>query len=420
MSKTGKLGKWQGAGLLATTLLGTSVFILPQMTIAIAGQHAVWAWVLLTVFILPIALVFAKLSSLYPHASGPANFAELAFGKTLGTAIGLIFLLVVPIGAPAALIMTFQFVATLIDVSDTLGLLIQLSFLLVIYLLNIRGVSLSANVQLALTIVIALLVLVLCLVYYLSTVGLLELQIQQTPPNLVVAGITPIFSAIALAFWSFLGIEAMAHLSSEFNDPKKDFVPAIIMGTVIVGVIYIGCTFLIVQVDSHSTIKMVDVFNHLIGGYGHLVICSIGILGGIASVNVYTASCAKLIHSFSHQNVLPKVYQQQNKYGVAHTALINVVMVMATVLIVSHFFKLDLDLLVGLCNGVFVMIYLCSMLAAFKLLSQKYYLLSLISVLVCFVLALSLGWKMAYALVLLALLAPIIRYRHRKLRFAQA
>ena len=32
-----KIGRWQGAGLLTTTLLGTSVFILPQMTINTAG-----------------------------------------------------------------------------------------------------------------------------------------------------------------------------------------------------------------------------------------------------------------------------------------------------------------------------------------------------------------------------------------------
>jgi len=35
-----KIGRLQGAALLATTLLGTSVFILPQMTIDIASFDA--------------------------------------------------------------------------------------------------------------------------------------------------------------------------------------------------------------------------------------------------------------------------------------------------------------------------------------------------------------------------------------------
>jgi amino acid efflux transporter len=87
-----KIGRWHGAGLLATTLLGTSVFILPQMTVDIAGPWALWAWALLTLAILPVALIFAKLSSRYPHAAGPAFFVEKAFGVTYGRTIGMIFL----------------------------------------------------------------------------------------------------------------------------------------------------------------------------------------------------------------------------------------------------------------------------------------------------------------------------------------
>ncbi|WP_334313245.1 amino acid permease [Psychrosphaera algicola] len=218
MSHAGTLGVWQGAGLLATTLLGTSVFILPEMTIEIAGVNAIWSWTFLTLFILPIALVFAKLSGQFPHAGGPANFCELAFGKVVGRSIGLIFLLVVPLGAPAALIMTFQFVDTLLELSDISGLMVQYLFLLIIYLLNIRGVSLSATIQLGLTLTISALVGILCLAYFLSadTVNnITPALITDTKP------ISTMFSAAALAFWSFLGIEAMAHMSSEFKDPKK-------------------------------------------------------------------------------------------------------------------------------------------------------------------------------------------------------
>ena len=39
--------RWQGIGLIATTLLGTGVFILPQLTIVTAGDKAIWAWVIL-------------------------------------------------------------------------------------------------------------------------------------------------------------------------------------------------------------------------------------------------------------------------------------------------------------------------------------------------------------------------------------
>jgi len=113
----GTIGRWQGAGLMATTLLGTGVFIHPQIAIATAGSAALLAWLLLTLAIIPVTLVFGRLASVFPHAAGPAYFVEKAFGRTAGRTIGLIFLLVVPLGAPAAILMTFQFVNALIPIS---------------------------------------------------------------------------------------------------------------------------------------------------------------------------------------------------------------------------------------------------------------------------------------------------------------
>lgn len=66
---------------MATTLLGTGVFILPEMTIATAGSGALLAWILLTLAIIPVTLVFARLAGVFPHAAGPAYFVEKAFGR---------------------------------------------------------------------------------------------------------------------------------------------------------------------------------------------------------------------------------------------------------------------------------------------------------------------------------------------------
>ena len=74
----------QGVGLMATTLLGTGVFILPQLTVEIAGQGALVAWLALTLAILPLVRVFAELGRQFPHAAGPAYFVEQGFGGDLG------------------------------------------------------------------------------------------------------------------------------------------------------------------------------------------------------------------------------------------------------------------------------------------------------------------------------------------------
>ena len=163
MNSPHKLTLWQGAALLATTLLGTGVFILPQLTIAQAGPFASWAWLLLTVLTIPVTFVFAALARVLPHAAGPAHFVGEAFGTIAGRVTGLMFVLVVPLGASAAMMMTYSFVAPLL--SPWLGdlrysqLPVELLFLLVLWLLNRRGVQLSAKLQLGLTLLIVAVVL---------------------------------------------------------------------------------------------------------------------------------------------------------------------------------------------------------------------------------------------------------------------
>lgn len=390
---------------MATTLLGTGVFILPQMTIEIAGVGALLAWGLLTLAIIPIALVFARLGSQFSHAAGPAYFVEQAFGRVLGRAVGLSFLLIVPIGAPAAVLMTMQFVNALLPISGTWVLGCELAVLLLLLLINLRGIQISAKAQLALTFGMIVVVLALCLV------GVIQPPPapQQTLPSI---RIDTTLTALGIAFWSFLGIEAMTHLSSDFRRPKQDMVPAMMTGTVLVGVIYLGCSWLLLRFDNQQPLAMIGAFNQLMGGYGAWVIGLLGIASGLATVNVYCGSVARLLWSFSEQGILPAWFKPRNSAGVPVRALATVLWVMSGVITVNYLADVRLDQLISWANGVFVIIYLLSMLAAFKLLPQVRRLAAVSSVL-CLLFGVALGSAMIYAVLLLLLLLPLLWYQLR-------
>jgi len=400
-----KIGRWQGAGLMATTLLGTGVFILPQMTIAIAGEGAIFAWFMLTLAIIPVTLIFAKLSAKLPHSAGPAHFVEQAFGPIAGRTIGLIFLFVVPLGAPAAILMTFQFVGSLIELNGLVLLLTELSVLLLLFVLNFRGIQISAKLQFILTLAIVSVVVILFGASQLQTSAALNTNLPSTDFNLIMA-------AAGLAFWSFLGVEAMSHLADDFENPKKDLIPAMMIGTVLVGLIYLACTHIIIQVPTNSELAMVGIFNHLLGSFfghsGAQVIGILGIAGGLATVNVYTASVARLVWSFSNDGVLPRYFSKKNEYQVPTRALSGVLIIMAIVLIAVFVTGQDIEHLISLVNGVFVVIYLASMFAAFKLLSKKYIPLIILGCLFCLILAWGLGWQMMYAALLITVTMPFL------------
>lgn len=406
------IGRWQGAALMATTLLGTGVFILPQMTVEVAGPWALLAWLLLTLAVLPLAFTFGLLASRFPHATGPAHFAALAFGELTGRVLGLMFLLVVPLGASAALMITFEFIAPLLPEAQHWRLPVELSLLGLLWLLNYRGLQLSARLQFGLTLLIIALVLLLLLAF-----GLLQpQQVQQA--SLPAFSSSALAAACAVAFWSFLGVEAMTHLAHDFRDASKDLLPALIRGCLVVGAIYIACSYLVLVMGTGETLAMVSVFNQLLGGYGELVLGILGFCSGIATVNVYTASVARSLASFSEQGITPAYFQQKNRHQMPQRALSAIIAAMAAVLLLTWYSGQQLEDLISWVNGVFVVIYLVSMAAAYQLLPGRYKALSLVSLALCLLLALAIAAHMLYALLLIVLLWPVLYLQQRKQRLS--
>jgi len=412
-NKTSKIGRWQGAGLMATTLLGTGVFILPQMTIAIAGQGAFIAWLLLTLAIVPITLVFGRLAAAFPHAAGPAYFVEQAFGPIAGRTIGLMFLLVVPLGASAAILMTFQFVDPLVTLSPEAKLGCELAVLASLFVINYRGIRTSATLQFGLTLAIVAVMLLLF-----GASGVQPELVNSYPLAKAVdpQGFNLIMSAAAIAFWSFLGVEAMTHLAGDFRKPKQDLLPAMMIGTLLVGLVYLACTWLLLAIPSDTELAMIGVFDRLLGGYGAPVIGILGIAAGLGAVNVYAASVSRLVWSFSNDRVLPRYFATLNQHDEPARALGAVLLAMATILSVTYLTGQDIEVLIAWSNGVFVVIYLATMLAAFKLLNKNNFPLIICGCVFCAMLSWGLGARMSYVMVVIAVVIPLLWWQLNRQR----
>ncbi|PID47620.1 MAG: L-methionine/branched-chain amino acid transporter [Proteobacteria bacterium] len=391
--------RWQGVGLVATTFLGTGVFILPQLTIVSAGGWAVWTWGLLVLAFLPLAWVFAELGKRFSHAGGPAFFVQEAFGIRYGHMIGLMFLCAVPLGAPAALMMTMEFLKPLVSLTAFQLMAIQLATLVALLALNTRGMELSGKMQLGLTVLIVGVVALMLVAFMTSDV---------VPAHNIVTGNTQgVTAAISLAIWSFLGIEAVTHLSAEFRDVKKDFVPAVLLGTMVVGMVYMLCTHLSMlspNIASGEHLAMVDAFQLLLGetagNSGRWVIAILGIVSGLATVNVYYASVSRLAWVLSKDGVLPASLKSLNQYRVPTNALMAVLCVSAMIIVAAYLTALPFEQMVRWVNGVFVVIYTASMLAAWRLLESRYRPAIIAGLVVCLVFAVCLGASMAYAVLL--------------------
>lgn len=398
--------RWQGIGLIATTLLGTGVFILPQLTIDTAGDKAIWAWVILLAGILPLTYVFAELGRRFTHAAGPAYFVDQAFGPLAGRIIGLLFLFSVPPGAAAALIMTFKFLQPVVTLTAEQQLCGELLIFLLLFYVNRQGLQLSGKIQMGLTIMILFVVTLMLALSLIQSPESYSTKALSTIEN--VGDYDGLMQAIGLAIWSFLGIEAITHLSGEFKNIKKDFLPATLIGVSLVGLIYIGCTWLSMLAPEHP-LAMVGLFEMQLGNSGRWIIGSLGFISGIATINIYFASLSRLAWSFSNDGVLPQSLRTLNRHKTPSMALITFIIISALMLVLSYLAGMDFSVIAHWVNGSFVIIYTASMLAAWRLLSRRCRPAIITGLLACGLFIYCLGSAMLYALLLGLFITLVLR-----------
>ncbi|KTT24137.1 amino acid permease [Pseudomonas oryzihabitans] len=218
-------------------VLGAGVYALAG-TIAGRVGGALWAPLLLALlFALLTAASYAELVTKYPKAGGAAVFAERAFGRPWLSFLVGFSMLAAGVTSAAGLAVAFAggYLQALVPWSPGW---VCLGFLLLVGLLNARGIKESLSVNLVLTL-IELSGLVLVIV----AAGWFLLQGRGDPARLLEvdapSASLAIFSAALLAFYSFVGFETSANLAEEVRDVSRVYPRALFGALLIAGVVYL-------------------------------------------------------------------------------------------------------------------------------------------------------------------------------------
>jgi len=396
-----ELGLAQGVGLLSTSLLGTGVFAVPALAALVAGDDSLWAWPALIVLVFPIAIVFATLGRHFPSAGGVAHFVSLAFGPRLASVTGWLFLSVIPVGLPAALHIAAGFTQALFGWHDGQLLLAQLGTLAIVWWLGSRGASTSANLQTLVAI------LIVALIVALWWAGDITLSAIPFPP-LANVGAGPLFAALAVMFWCFVGLEAFAHMAAEFKQPERDFPRALMIGLLLAGLVYWACTVLVLHfhafgADKAAAASLPDIVVTLFGVKALWAASVVGYLACFASLNIYIQSFARLVWTQAQARPASRLAALSARRQPVN-ALNAVLVCCALSTLGIYLLNINLEVLIVYANGIFVMIYLLCMLAGCRLLAGRYRLLAAAGSLLCLLLLVMIGWKSLYAVIMLAAL----------------
>jgi len=395
-----ELGLWQGIGLLATSLLGTGIFVVPATSAALAGPSSVWIWLLLIALVLPIAFTFARLGRRYPHAGGAPHLIGLAFGPGAERFSAFLFLAVLPVGLPAALNMAAGFWHALFAMNDWSLWAVQLLTLCGVLLLGLRGAGSSGSLQL---LIAGAIVVMTGLIWWLGDLSWQD-GLQPLPQ---LAGLPALGSAMAVMFWCFVGLEAFAHMGEEFRNPRRDYPLALLCGVLLAGAIYWANSVAVVkfglygdEATNGSAIPML--LAQLLGPSAKWLAAILGYLSCFASINIYLQGFARLIWSLADEGKLPRPLARLSSRGTPVRALLCILLVCVLATGVTRVWHLPLDQLIRYANGNFILVYLLCMAAGWRLLPATGRVLAAISCLLCGLVLLALAEQALYALLLAA------------------
>lgn len=396
-----ELGIVSGTSLLTTSLLGTGIFVIPALGATVAQHDSLWSWLLLILLVIPLGLTFAELGRRYPHAGGVSHYISRSFGAQWEMLTALLFLTVIPVGLPAALMIAVGFIQSVVPLSAWEVLIIQAVTLLAMLGLGLAGAKTSGHVQL----LIALLIIGMVVALWWSA-GITASDI--TPPAISTDAIPEITRAMGVMFWCFVGLEAFAHLGEEFRRPERDLPIAILLGILIAGLLYWACAVVVIKLGAYgsqaaNTQSVPHMVSLLFGEKARWIAAVIGFLACFASMNIYVQGFSRLIWSLADEGKLPEYFALTNARKIPVRALGATVLTCLGFAILFWWWGSELDALIRYANGNFVLLYLLCMLAGVKLLSGWARAVAVVSAILCGFMFVFLGEESLYALMIVGL-----------------
>ncbi|WP_433005185.1 amino acid permease [Kribbella sp. CA-294648] len=364
----GRLSLGQGTALYVGAVLATGVIALPALAADVAGPASLLAWIGLALVSAPLAATFAALGARYPDAGGVATYARLAFGDKAAAVVGWCFYLSVPVGGPAAALWAGSYVEAGVGGGQTTVLATMMVLLVAVPATNAFGIQVTGRVQIALA---ALLTVFLVGAVALSLPHADLGNLQPFAPH----GWQAIGPAAALLVWSFVGWEAVTHLTAEFRNPARDVPRATAIAVVVVGVLYLSVAFATITVLGEGAAEtgapLGDLLAIGLGGNSRILAAVAALLLSFGAMNAYYAGASKLGAALARDGSLPAWLAQGSAAGeIPRRSLALLCSMSITTALIVMAAGIGPSPLVLLTTGLFVTVYAVGVAAAVKLLPR--------------------------------------------------
>src|SRR4029077_19445302 len=231
----GGFGLPVAVALIMGSIIGVGIFNLPT-SLAGIGPLTLVSMALTTVGAIALALMFAALSRRLPADGGPYAYSRAAFGNVVGFFNAWSYWITAWAGNAGIAVGWVLYVAVFINKGQNklITVLLVLVGLWIPAVINLSGVKNMGSVQLITTI------LKFAALLFVSIVGLFFIKSANfTPWNISGQGaISAIGAGMAIALFSYLGVEVASVAAGKVRDPDKNVPRSTVLGTAACAVVY--------------------------------------------------------------------------------------------------------------------------------------------------------------------------------------
>ncbi|MFT4327494.1 MAG: APC family permease, partial [Wolbachia pipientis] len=196
-------------------------------------------------------------------------------------------------------------------------LLLEITLILAITLINLRGVTTAGHVELLLTIVkiIALLAIPIAGLFFFDRNNFV---VSEEVSNFTMSQV--LARSTLLTLWCFIGLESATAPAGSVNNPAKAIPRAIVLGTICVAVIYfINSLSIMGLISGHdlasSKAPYVDAVKIMLPGNWHLIISVVAFIVSVSNLNAWFLADGQVTLGLAEDKLMPQFFAKKNKHN---------------------------------------------------------------------------------------------------------
>lgn len=342
-TQTKKLNTFTLSGLIIGPILGSGIILLPPLIYDMVGSYSLVIWATILILGFAFALVFGKLSILYPGDGGVSLATKAAMGKKYQLLTSFYLIGAMFFGPVAVLLIAADFMK---EYFPNLPLVILGFFIyLITYAILLIKIDFLGKLMLITTSTITI-------IFLISSINIL-LHVNHFSFILPSMEFKEIGYSFLIVFWAIIGWEVIGNYSKEVKDTKTLNL-SVIFSAIIVSLVYfllaLAICFGEFEHKSTEAFKLVWLLEPIFKSYSNIIISSISVILCTGTLILFVGGIARLTSSLNFTKYTSKHLKNGTPFGAIN--FLSLIYIITLLLVYLNI--LNLSNLIAFSNGFFI------------------------------------------------------------------